>query len=254
MLDLKITTVIVEKDRDELNDLLLKLKKFKEFSIVGKTTSGNKGVSLITNLAPQLVFVNVNLQDVDGLEFIRVLQNRNIFPEFVLVANDSQFAYESLVLKPLDYLVKPVNKELIQKLLDRMKLKLRKNELLRKMDVFSHTDNISSKRVFKQRGGVVVLMLEEIIYCKANLTSTLLILRCGEEVHLTTGISETLEVINCEDFIRVGRSYFINRNFLRKIDKRNYKYKMCCEDRSWEVPASKNTISQLEKLNVYPIY
>ena len=254
MLNIKINTVIIGKDQSEVDELLLILKNFEELSIVGTAAKGNQGISIITNFAPELVFVNVNLQDVNGLEFVRVLQSRNIFPEFVFIALDSNFAYESMSLGPLDYLIKPIDNELIQQLLTRLKLNLRKKELIRKMDVFANSQSVLAKRVFNQKGGIIVLNLEEIVFCKAEGTATIIMLKSDEQVSLKSGISETLETINSEDFIRIGRSYFINRNFLRKIDKRSYKCQMYFEGKSWEVPASKNTINQLEKLNVYPVY
>lgn len=254
MLNYKITTVIIAKNQEELNDFVSKLKSFEELSIVGTATTGNQGMSLITNFAPELVFVNVDLQDVNGLEFVRILQNRNIFPEFIFIAEDSRFAYESMTLRPFDFFINPIGQDLLQEMLVRLKMKLKKKELIRKMDIFANSYSVAAKRVFKQKGGVVVVLLEEIIYCKAELTTATLMLKSGEELYLSTGISETLETINCEDFIRIGRSYFINRNFLRKIDKRNFKCQLYFEGQTWEIPISKNTINQMEKLDVYPIY
>lgn len=253
MLNIKINTVVIGKDQSEVDELLSILKNFEELSIVGSATTGNQGISIVTNFAPELVFVNVNLQDVNGLEFVRVLQSRNIYPEFVFIALDSQFAYESLVLNPLDYLIKPICNELIQKLLTRLKLNLKKKELIRKMNIFANSQSVLAKRVFNQKGGIIVLTLEEIVFCKAEGVATILMLKSDEVVLLKSGISETLETINSEDFIRIGRSYFINRNFLRKIDKRSNKCQLYFEGKAWEVPASKNTISQLDKLNVYPV-
>ncbi|MCF6333881.1 MAG: response regulator, partial [Draconibacterium sp.] len=96
MLNFKITTVVVAKNLVELEKLVSKLKPFEELSIVGTATTGNQGMSLITNFAPELVFVNVDLQDVNGLEFVRILQSRNIFPKIIFIAGDSQLAYESM--------------------------------------------------------------------------------------------------------------------------------------------------------------
>ncbi len=254
MPNFKITTVVVAKNLVELEKLVSKLKPFEELSIVGTATTGNQGMSLITNFVPELVFVNVDLQDVNGLEFVRILQSRNIFPKIIFIAGDSQLAYESMTLRPFDFFVDPIGQDLIRQMLARLKMMLKKKELIRKMDIFANSYSVAAKRIFKQKGRVVVVLLEEIVYCKAELTTVTLMLKCGEELHLTTGISETLETINCEDFIRIGRSYFINRNFLRKIDRRNLKCQLYFEGTIWEVSISKNTISQLEKLNVYPIY
>lgn len=254
MLEHKITTVIIETNPEELKKLNSRLKKTAEFSVVGKATTGKQGISLIHNFAPQLIFVNVDLQDINGLEFVKILHTRNIFPEIVFVADNDKFAYESLPLEPLDFLIKPFKTEEIKQIIERLTLKLEKEELMRKMDYYAKSHSISTKRIFKQKKGIIILMLEEIIFCKAELTTTQLTLKNGEKVPLKTGLSKTLETINNKKFLKVNRSYFINRNFLRKIDKKNSKCILYSEGKTWEVPASKGAIKRLDMLNTYPIY
>ncbi len=254
MSDLKTTVVIIEKNAAELKELLLLLKKNSNFSILGTATAGTKGISLITNLAPQIAFINVDLQDINGLDFVRVLHHRNIFPEIVFTANNTHYAYESMELQPLDFMVKPIKKETIENMFTQLKYKQKKNELLRKMDVFTKSNSVAPKRMFSQKKGIVILELEEILYVKASLTDSILILTSGEEIVLKTSFSETFQTINHSDFVRVNRSYCINSNYLRKIDKRNLKCIMHYKGEIWEVPASKNTIAQLEKTNTFPIY
>ncbi|NQU54394.1 MAG: response regulator transcription factor [Bacteroidetes bacterium] len=254
MHNIKIPTVVIEKNDKELKKINSCLKNIDELLIVGSATTGNKGISLISNFAPNLVFVNVDLQDINGLEFVRVLQNRNIFPEIVFLADDGQFAYESLVLKPVNFLIKPINKEKINQMLLRLTQKLKKKELIRKMDTFTNSTQVVNKRTFKQKGGIVVLPLKEIVFCKAELTRTIIFLINGEKMQLKSGINETLETINSEDFIRIGRSYCINKKFIRKVDRRQNKCHLHHEGKTWEVPTSKNIIEQLEKLHTYSIY
>ncbi len=254
MLKQKVNTVLIEKNQARLKTLQSQLKKNHSISIVGTTTQGNTGFSLITNYAPQLVFINVELSDINGLEFVKILYNRNIFPEVVFVADDEQFAYDSLYLEPLDFLVTPITTEDLDNMLIRLKQKLKKKELMRKMDEFTKTNEVRPKRIFKEKHGIFILELSEIVFIKALLTRSLLTLITGKEIELKTSLNQTMEIINSEDFIRINRSYSVNRNYLRKIDRQKLKCHMFFQDFSWEVPASKNTIRQLEKLNTFPVY
>jgi len=77
MLNLKITTLIVEKDQQSLNKTASVLKPFDELSIIGKTISGKQGFSLGNTFSPQLVFSNIDLSDMSGFDFARILRNRN---------------------------------------------------------------------------------------------------------------------------------------------------------------------------------
>ena len=254
MPDLKTTVVIIEKSPNELKELQSLLKKDGNFSIRGTATAGTKGITLITNLAPQLVFVNVDLQDISGLEFVRILHSRNIFPEIVFTASDAACAYDSLKLEPLDFMVKPIQKETIENMYTQLKYKQKKNELRRKIDVFTKSYSVVPKRMFNEKKGIIILELEEIVFIKASLTSSVLTLTSGEEIVVKTSFNQTLETINNTDFVRVNRSFCININYLRKIDKRNLKCIMNYNEKIWEVPASKNTITHLEKLNTFPFY
>lgn len=254
MLNLKISTIIIEKDNLALKEVQSELSKFDELKIIETATTGNKGISLITNFAPSLIFVNVDLPDINGIEFVRVLKSRNINPEVVFLADSKHQAYESLEVEPLDYLIKPIADENLDKMLSTLKQKLKKKELMRRMDIFTNSNSVPTKRIFKQRGGIIIVPLDEIIYCKAELTRTSIMLRTGSEIKLKTGISETIETINSEDFYRIGRSHCINRKYLRKIDKKQSKCHLYCQGKIWEVPASKNILIQLEKLNASAMY
>lgn len=254
MLDLKITTLIIEKDKDELDKTLEVLSGFSEFSIVAKATSGKQGMALVNNYVPQLIFINIELSDTNGLELLRNMRNRNLSGNIVFMANDSSSAFESLPLEPFDFLLKPIDADLVERLIIRLKQKMQTNELLRKMDAYTKMQAVDEKRIFHQKKGIVVLRLEEILFCKAELISTSLKLRTGEELIVKSKITDTIEIINHKDFIRTGRSYFINRTYLRKIDKKKLKCILYFEGKTWEVPVSKNTIRVFEKLNVQPIY
>lgn len=254
MLNLKTTTVIIEKSLEDLDKIHSELKKVEELLIVGTTTDIEKGISFITNFSPNLIFVNIELQESCGIEFVNLLHNRNIYPEVIFLAADSKNAYESLKVEPFDYLLKPIKKETIEQVLSRLKTKFKKMELMRKMDVFAKINSVGEKRVFKQKGGIIIISLDEIVYLKAELIRTIIMLKTGKTVKVISNISETIETINSKDFFRVGRSYCINKIYLRKIDKRQSKCHLYYDDQNWMVPASRNTIVELEKLNVSAMY
>ena len=254
MLELKITTLVIEKDRQSLQETLNVLSKFEELLIVAKATSAEQGMALGINYIPQLTFVNIDLSDTSGLDLLREIRSKTTGGNIVLMHNDARHAFEALPLKPFDYLIKPLDPVLIKRLILRLKQKFKKKELIRKMDKYANMQSLEDKRIFKQKKGIVIVRIEEIIFCKAELTRSSLKLRTGETIVVKTNISETMEIINHAEFVRTGRSYFINRQYLRKIDKKNLKCELYYQGQTWYVPVSKSTIGILEKLNVHLIY
>jgi two-component system LytT family response regulator len=172
----------------------------------------------------------------------------------VFIATNTNSAYESLIFKPFDYFVTPLEPKLISEMIKRFKQKLKKNELNRKMDLFAQHQQVAVKRVFNQKKGIIVVHLNEIIYCKADLTRAVLKLKSGEDILVKTSINATLEVINNRNFVSTSRSYFINKNYLRKIDRKNFKCILYYNGQTWEVPVSKTAIGILEKLNTQAIF
>ncbi len=254
MLEHKITTLIVAKSAQEQARLVEVLEKMPEISIISATTSSKKAIALILNYAPQLLFVNVELSDMSGLEFVEQLHKRYHFPGVVFIAPDERLAYDSLKLAPLDFIATPVDTEQIKQMIERLQNQFKREELKRKLDIYARKQDLTDKRVFLQKTGIIVLLLKEIIFCKSERAKTILTLTNGETVILKTGINETLETINNQLFFRIGRAYCINRNYLRKIDKKKSKCLMYFEGKSWELPASRSIINRLESLYTSPIY
>ncbi len=254
MLEHKITTLIVAKSPKEAAELISVLDKLSEISIIGSTTSSKQGLALVLNYAPQLLFLNVELSDISGLDFVEQLHKRNVLSNVVFIAPDASIAFNTIKLTPLDFILKPVDKNQIKQLIERLKFQLKREELKRKLDIYAGKQDLAEKRVFIQKSGVIVLLLKEIVFCKSERSRTILTLINGESVNLKTGINETMETINNQLFFRIGRSYCINRNYLRKIDKKKSKCLLYYDGQVWELPASRSIINHLESLYTSPIY
>lgn len=254
MLEHKIPTAIIANSETEVKEIAAEIKDLDEISLVGGVACPQQALSLVNSYAPHLLLVDVNIDDSCGLEFIQLIHQKNIFPEVVLMGEGDSQAYDALNLKPLDFLIKPVRKQEIKKVLERLKFKLKREELKRKMDIYARSFNVSVKRVFQQSKGVIILNLDEILSCKAERSKTILTLINDEEVVLKTNLTETIETINDQRFFKISRSYCINRNYLRKIDKKKSRCLMYYEGNAWEIPASRNSIKRLESFYTKPVY
>lgn len=254
MLENKISTVIFEEDNGQLNQLLQILSKQNEIEVSATTSSCVKLKDLISNTIPHLLILDVKTNDFCAFHLLRSLKNKNILPEIVFLANNESLAYDSMEFQPLDFILKPIQENEVLEMTNRLKLKLKKKELIRKMDIYEKLSTGSNKKVFKQKNGIILLHPEEIVFCKANLSNTILNLANSKKEKCSTGMKETFEIINSDDFVKINRSYFINLRFLRKIDKKRRKCILASNGKTWEVPASKNITDRLEKLNTFLIY
>ena len=104
-----ISTLIVDDEPLARNELSFLLRDFPEVEVVGSGTNGLEAVKLIEDLEPDLVFLDVQMPGLDGLEVIRQLRDNDIpLPYFVLATAYDSYALETFRLEALDYLLKPV--------------------------------------------------------------------------------------------------------------------------------------------------
>src|SRR5215471_854675 len=112
-----IRAVIVEDEplgRQTIKDFVADESWLK---IVGEAADGNQAVELIDELRPDLVFLDVKMPGLTGLE---VLQRVKHDPEIVFTTAYSEQAVTAFELEALDYLLKPFGRERFRKVLERV--------------------------------------------------------------------------------------------------------------------------------------
>ena len=97
-----------------------------EFQVIGTATDGSTGLGLIRELKPDLVFVDICMPVLDGLQLIETLRKEgNMVPTVILSGyQEFEFAKKAIRLEVLDYLVKPMNPLTLKQFLVQLKDKL----------------------------------------------------------------------------------------------------------------------------------
>ncbi len=104
-----ISTLIVDDEQLARDELSFLLKDFGEIEIIANAANGPEAVSLIEQLEPELVFLDVQMPGLDGLALIaKIRASGGPIPHFVLTTAFDQYAVEAFRLEALDYLLKPI--------------------------------------------------------------------------------------------------------------------------------------------------
>lgn len=108
--------------------------KEKGFEIAATAGNAPDGLQLIMELNPDVVFTDVRMDEMTGIELLKEARARNIECEFVIVSAYGDFSYakEAIQSGIFDYLVKPVEKADGNKLLERLSAQLAKKKTLEK--------------------------------------------------------------------------------------------------------------------------
>ncbi len=104
-----ITCILVDDEKIAIERMEALLKKISNVKIEGKTCSSVIAIKMIIEKAPDIVFLDVELDDKSGFDIIHEVRNKNIFPTFIFVTGYNQYAVKAIKEQAFDFLIKPVD-------------------------------------------------------------------------------------------------------------------------------------------------
>jgi len=119
----KITAVIVDDEPLAIEGLKLRLENIDDVIVVGEAGDGDQAIKLCHELQPDVLFIDLQLPGLNGLEVVQLLQS-DIMPLVVFVSAYSEYALDAFELNVIDYILKPANLGRLQKTLDRIRQRL----------------------------------------------------------------------------------------------------------------------------------
>lgn len=119
MIKNKFKVVIVEDEPAIARSVKMIVEKLEEFEVVDMVSDGRAGVESVLQHNPHLVITDLRMPFLDGLEMIDQIGERMDPPEFIILSGYADFEYARAAVSrsAIDYLLKPVKPEEIQKVL-----------------------------------------------------------------------------------------------------------------------------------------
>jgi two-component system LytT family response regulator len=116
-----VRALIVDDEPLARRGVALRLKKFKDFEIVGECGDGSSAVEKILALSPDVIFLDVQMPGMDGFEVLRAIPKEDL-PSVIFLTAYEQHALRAFEVHALDYLLKPVDDDRFREALERAKL------------------------------------------------------------------------------------------------------------------------------------
>ena len=198
-----------------------------EIEIVGECDNGEKAVTAIRTLTPDLIFLDVQMPALDGFGVLEAL-NKEQTPAVIFVTAHNEYAIQAFEVNALDYLLKPVDQERLNKAVERAKSLLAKsnrdNDLDTRFRAMIEDIKSGSKYIkrltIKLTGRTILLPTDEIDWIETH--GNYLKVHAGRESHLIRGTMQALEPkLDPEKFVRVHRSVIVNVEKIKEIYPRS---------------------------------
>jgi len=219
---MKIRTLIVDDQligREALHRLL---QQEPDLEIVGMAANGCEAIESINRLAPDLVFLDVQMPDLDGFE-VAAHVNGSRMPALIFVTAHDDFALKAFDAHALDYLVKPCRPDRLQLALQRARQQIQHNqtgEIQQKLDELLRDLKTSSgypeRLVVKSNGRILFLRVTDINLVEA--AANYVKLHVGNEIHLFRETMTALEEkLPPNRFVRISRSAIVNVESVKEL-------------------------------------
>jgi two-component system LytT family response regulator len=246
-----ITAVII----DDINEARLTLKEdlqnyCPEISVIGEANGVVSGVKLLKNQKPEVVFLDIQMNDGSGFDLLELLGEIR-FKVIFTTASDAH-AIRAFRFSAVDYLLKPIdpdelvqavkklgdipgnNREGIELLMDSIKIRKRPLEKLS-----LHTQD-----------KIHIVNIRDIIRCESQVNYTQFYFTGGKKLLVTRTLKDFEELLKEHPFIRVHQSHLVNMGHLKEFVKADGGYLVMSDNAGVPVSTRKKSIvmEMLEKL------
>jgi len=217
-----LTTLLVDDEPLAREGLRLLLGRDADIGVIHEAKDGREAVAAILSLHPDLVFLDIQMPEMDGFEVVRRIGAERM-PAVVFVTAHDQHAIQAFEINALDYLLKPVSAERFAKTLVRAKSALQAASAEQAgRQIVSLLESIALppqhlKRVAVRTAGKTLLVeVKDIDWIGA--AENYVELHVGRAAHLVHVPMNTIERrLDPEAFLRIHRSVIVNISRIREL-------------------------------------
>ena len=215
---MSIKIVIIDDEVLAQNIIKNYLSKFENIEILKICNNGFEGLKAIQELNPDLVFLDIQMPKLTGVEMLELVDN----PPFIIFSTAyDEFALKAFEVNAIDYLLKPYSferfSEALNKVLKYLHSEQSENRVENLINHLSSEIKQINRVVVKQNGKVVIIPIEEIKVIEAADDYVFLHTTLGKYIKEKT-MKFFEEHLNSEDFIRIHRSYIVKVSNIKQFE------------------------------------
>ncbi|MCO5101633.1 MAG: response regulator transcription factor [Burkholderiaceae bacterium] len=201
--------------RSRLRELLADLAPDFPHRIVGEAPNAPEALSQIESAHPQIVLLDIQMPGMTGIELARHISARaqsdppRPMPLIIFATAHDEFAVDAFEVRAIDYLLKPVRAERLRQALERALTRI-PLEQAQAIDQLARATNTRRRHLsVHERGRVILVPLEQVVYLKAELKY--ITVRSKEREYLIEESLTSLEEEFGDRFVRIHRNALVAR-------------------------------------------
>jgi len=236
-----ITATIVDDEPYCCESLVTLLERYcPEVKVLDICYSGADVLRSFKEKKPDILFLDIEMPHMNGFELLEKLSEIDF--KLIFTTSYDQYAIKAIRFSALDYLLKPVDREelqkAVQKALSQTKYPLPQQiEIL--LQILDHPTIPVNKIAIPTVEGLQMIFVESIISCNADSNYTVLFLKNKQKIIASRSLKEIEELLEDYSFARVHHSYVVNLNEVEKYVKGEGGYLMMSDGTTVDVSRSR---------------
>ncbi len=205
-----------------------------------------EGVKAIKKHKPDIVFLDIEMPGYSGLQILDFFNEDEIDFEIVFTTAYNEFALQAFKLSAIDYLLKPIQPELIREAVNRVISKYNKTENILKFSALKQNLDVdNTKKIAVAIGqSIKFIDIDTIVFIKAEGAYSELVLKDESKILVSKNLKHFEDVLTIsKNFIRVHKSYMINTQYVSEYVKSDGGYLILKE--KYEVSITHDKVERL---------
>jgi two-component system LytT family response regulator len=185
-----------------------------EMQIVGEADGVESGITAIHNLNPELVLLDVQMQDGTGFDLISRFSIVSF--KIIFITSFDQFALKAFRYSALDYLLKPIEPELFIRAFYKAREQNLINTVKQQVELHLSTAKMKQRLALPTIEGLEIINIENIIYCESDSNYTNFYLNNKSKFMVSKTMKEYEDLFPEDSFVRIHKSYIVNLHYITK--------------------------------------
>lgn len=220
----KIRAIIVDDEpnaRRALRGLLE--ENFGQVEIISECRSVPEAVKTISKSKPDLVFLDIAMPGYSGFELLDFFDEQSLSFKIVFVTAYSEHSLRAFESSAVDYILKPVRLEPVARALKKIGVEDAPDESRQYKTLKENLSGPSEKKIVLQTAETIfVVRMDDIIYLQAEGSYTRFYTTTHGVLTITKKLIDFEYLENTGPFFRTHRSYIVNLNHIKKVDKKDF--------------------------------
>ena len=238
-----LKAIIIDDEPYCCESIATLLEENSEVEIVAICYNAADAITSIKKYSPDLVFLDVEMPKMNGFEMLEKLPSVNF--EIIFTTSYDQYALKAIRFSAIDYLLKPVDSEELQKAVQKVIHRSQKPiaaqlEIL--MQKIHQPSTPINKIAMPTMEGLQMIPVDSIISCESDSNYTILLLKNNKKIIVSRTLKEIEELLEEHSFVRVHRCYLANLNEVEKYVKGEGGYLMMSDGSSIDVARNKKEV------------